>query len=162
MTASEVTEVLISEGRHADSYHLELGVSGLAACGKNAQADREFTRVTLAEAEEELGRDPCGQCPFPDEWASSYQDETADSAEQIDQGDDAPRYQREEELRLAYEEAGTIKGASESFDACYWTIREWLIEYGIHTPEPRRSYSAAARLEEIGSRQEDASINGGA
>lgn len=60
-----------------------------------------------------------------------------------------PDYQREDLLRVAYEEAGSIKGAAERFDASYFTVRNWLIEYGIHVPQPRESYSRAAELENI-------------
>lgn len=124
---SDQPHVLISESRHATSFHVELGTSRLAACGKNTQADQEFTRVTLQEAREEYDREPCDSCPIPEEWLR-------------------PPYQRENLLREAYEETGSIKAAAERFDASYYTVREWLIEHGIHTPERRESYSTAAAI----------------
>lgn len=68
-----------------------------------------------------------------------------------DDGDDTerPAYKREDELRAAYERNDSVKAASEEFDGVsYYTVRNWLIEYGIHSPQRRESYSTAAKLQE--------------
>lgn len=67
---SDTRDVLVSEGRHATAFHRELGNSKLARCGKNAQHDREFVRVSLQEAIEEYDREPCPQCSIPDDWVA--------------------------------------------------------------------------------------------
>lgn len=59
---------------------------------------------------------------------------------------DTPDYRNPEKLRSAYETEGTIKGTANRFDASCATVRNWLIEYGIHTPDPTGP-SLAHRLE---------------
>ena len=115
---SDQPTVLISDSRHASAFHVELGNSRLAACGKNAQHDVAFDRVTLTEAIEEHNREPCTSCPIPNAWAEAAR----------------PAHQQKTKLRAAYEEAGSIAGAAEHFDASYCTVRNWLIEHGIHEP----------------------------
>jgi hypothetical protein len=63
---------------------------------------------------------------------------------------DRPRYQIESELRRAYEEAGSILAASRRFDASYFTVRNWLIEYGIHEPQSREEVREhSTKLEDL-------------
>jgi transposase-like protein len=62
---------------------------------------------------------------------------------------DTPLYQQEEVLRAAYEDTESIRAAAQRFDASYHTVRNWLIEYGIHEPQSREGYSTAAVLEGI-------------
>ena len=68
MPGDRKPHVLISESRHASSFHAELGTSRLAAYGKNAQTDKVFVRVSLQEARSDHDRDACESCPIPDEW----------------------------------------------------------------------------------------------
>ncbi len=58
-------------------------------------------------------------------------------------------YRNEDDLRTAYEEAESVKGAARRFSAGYTTVRSYLIEYGIHEPDQRQSYSLAAQLESM-------------
>jgi transposase-like protein len=75
--------------------------------------------------------------------------------------DQRPAYKREAALRDAYETSESISEAAERFDASYHTVRNWLIEHGIHTPERRESYSTAARIMERVRLEEAQESNGG-
>lgn len=136
-------EILISGARHATSFHLELGTSKLAACGENAQADREFSRVSLEKARSEHKLVPCKICPIPEEWLE----------------DDRLPYQRESELRDTYETEGSLRGAATHFDASDYTVRHWPIEHGIHEPEVREYNNTSKRLEALGRGDSEVTIS---
>lgn len=57
-------------------------------------------------------------------------------------------YDDRDALAAAYAACdGVLKATARQFDASYWTVRLYLIEYGIHEPTPQAERSLAARLE---------------
>jgi hypothetical protein len=77
------------------------------------------------------------------------QDRTqADDANQEETTEPRPDYRKPSKLRAAYNDAGgSVKGAAQAFDASRFTVRRYLVEYGIHEPDSRRTYSLAETLE---------------
>lgn len=95
-------EVLTSDGYHADSYHVPVGNTHLAACGRNAQADREFDRVPEADAREQ-GYTRCSRCTFETDETHPETDEQA-----VTDGGHAP--EREVEAGALFASHGVADG----------------------------------------------------
>lgn len=72
-------EVLISDSNWADSYHVPLGETTIAACGRSCDADYE--RVTEDEARDQ-GYEPCERC--------SWDTEVEDDERVVADGGDPP------------------------------------------------------------------------
>lgn len=74
--------------------------------------------------------------------------QTSSKASDAPDCSDAPSYRDRDALAAAYEAAGgSLKATAAEFDACYTTVRNHLIDAGIHEPQERPEMSTAARLE---------------
>lgn len=75
------------------------------------------------------------------------QGRTQHKTETDSKGTDRPRYQREADLRAAYERAdGQISEAAKEFDVSYWTVRRYLVEHEIHEPQEETAETSPTAL----------------
>jgi hypothetical protein len=53
-------------------------------------------------------------------------------------------------LRAAYQDAdGQLTEAATHFSASYHTVRRWMIDTGVHTPDTRENYERTPLLDDI-------------